>query len=622
ACVEKLKLWFEVDEAKNLQLLIDALELLSVAPEYKIYKKHDVDVSYLELRLRTLKTTLEAIYYLVALQHEFRDKLLSNMRTYINLYYRIIDHCQNYNINFLLIHLRDTLQSIRVYGQKQSLEKFEITVHAGVSMPQNALKFLQKIKDFNCLTGWYKQWRDLLNVRRSLEISTKQLNNKFSESHKEAYLLEFLWQYIFGQISDQAMPVTNLSEEILNDEEAFLYNFNKKKGLSFSLNSLWFGTLDLAQDICHTTSQPAIIAACYYLGLESLRKSQCVYIKFKSLEMLLSLSLKEPKPFQDEIKGKISEFCGLQFKSLVDIVYRKLQLDAKFIKSKDYYVSIFLKKNLTENIIELLKDIINENLICADSKKLIGDFLELECKHVISRLTIINQERCPFCQTSIDPKLIYNFTSNAVIKGFYEKLEDFDDYIINERQISNILPKSKLFKKAKDAEKEQNYSDVIFYLDKIMQFYPKSYDYSVRCKKANAIWELGLKVDREIAIKLHVKARNILTSAIHLKPKDSLAYICRGKIYLHHNSNVEALKDFESVQKFEPNNRDAFLYKLMILNKMENTEFSKIIKRNKLNPMSIVSLLTMAKPRKLIFGLGNSLPVKLYSLDDSTISGY
>ncbi|CAG8469777.1 6277_t:CDS:2 [Gigaspora rosea] len=601
----------ELDEVENShrKLLINVLESLSVAPEYKIYVKKDF-VSHLELRLQTLNVTLEKIYYLFTLQHEFRDKLLRNLRTYIDLYYSIIDNfCPNYNINFLLIHLRDTLQTIHVGGRKKALKKSnmdEIIIIAGVSMPQNALNFLQTIDDINYLTGWYKKWRDLLSICRSLEVSTRQLSNSFSQSHKEIYLLEFIWQYVLCQMSDQTIPVANVSKEILNDKTTYLYYFNKNKGPICSLDSLWFGTLNLAQDICYTTSQPVILVASYYLGLVSLRKSQCAYIRFKSLEVLYSLLLREPEQIRDVLKEKISEFCDSELKVLIDIVNKKLKLDNKFIKSTDY-VSIFQGKDLTENIVTLLKGIIKEKLICTSLTKPIGDFLNLDCKHVISRLTIINQKACPFCKLNIDPKLIYNFTSNAIIKGFYEKLEDFDDHIMSEmseRQISKNIPsESKLMKKAKTAEKQQKYSDVIIYLDKVMQFYPKSYGYSVQCRKANAIWELGLRENQETAIKLHVKARDILTSAIQLKPKDSFAYICRGKIYLHHNNNVEALKDFESVQKFDPNNRDAFLYKLMILNKVEDTEFNKIIKRNKLNPTSIISLLPKIKPRKMIFGL-------------------
>ncbi|CAG8734939.1 8445_t:CDS:2, partial [Gigaspora rosea] len=513
-----------------------------------------------------------------------------------------------------------------VDGQKKPLKKSiipEIFINAGVSLPQNALNFLQIIDHINDLTGWYKKWRDLLNICRSLEISTKQLSNNFSQSHKEIYLLEFFWQYVLCQISDHTIPMTNFSKEFLNNKTAFLHYFNKDKGPICSLNSLWFGTLNLVQNICYTTSQPVILVASYYLGLVSLRKSRCVYIKFKSLEVLYSLLLREPEQIRDKIKEKISEFCDSESKFLIDIVYKKLKLYNKVIKSKDSF-SIFQGKNLTENIVTLLKGIIKETLICTTLTKPIGDFLNLDCKHVISRLTIINQKACPFCELNIDLKLIYNFTLNAIIKGFYEKLEDFDDHIMSEmseRQISKNIPsESKLMKKAKTAEKQQKYSDVIIYLDKVMQFYPKSYGYSVQCRKANAIWELGLRENQETAIKLHVKARDILTSAIQLKPKDSFAYICRGKIYLHHNNNFEALENFESVQKFDPNNRDAFLYKLMILNKVENAEFSKIIKRNRLNSTSIISLLTTIKPRKMIFGLGNSLPVKLYSMDDSTIS--
>ncbi|CAG8811632.1 11512_t:CDS:2, partial [Gigaspora rosea] len=197
----KFKLWIKkVDEVENLprELLINVLESFSVAPEYKIYEKDDA--SHLELRLQTLNETLEKIYYLFPLQHKFHDKLLGNLRTYIDLYYCIIGNFYpNYNINFLLIHLRDTLRSIRT------------------------------IDDINCLTGWYKKWRELLSICRSLEHSTRQLSNSFSQSHKELYLLEFLWQYVLCRTSDHTIPVASCSKEILNDKTTFLHYFNQNK---------------------------------------------------------------------------------------------------------------------------------------------------------------------------------------------------------------------------------------------------------------------------------------------------------------------------------------------------------------------------------------------------------
>ncbi|CAG8499541.1 47_t:CDS:2, partial [Scutellospora calospora] len=609
-------------------LLIDALEKLSVAPEYKIYRRNVV--AHLELRLRTLKATLEIIVYdFVSLQLEFRDKLLKNLKTYIDLHYGIVAshvHCRNYNIDFLLIHLFNTLQNIPVdeIQSGKPLKKSitpEINIHSGVPMPQDALNFLQNfnVSNFNCFTGWYKKWRDLLNVRHSLEIATKQ-SHDFLQYHKEIFLLEFFWRYAFDQISDQIMPVTNILKETLTSKNKFLYFFDKKDSIS-SLNLLWFGTLDIVQDICYTTTDPIILAVCYYLSLESLRKSQCIFIKFKSLEILLSLLFNEREQFRNMIKEEILRYCD---ESLFNIVHQKLQLDDELIKkSKNYDVPIFQEKYLAVNIFTLLKDIIKEKLIL---RKDTGDFLDLKCGHKIDCITINNQKICPFCKTNIDPKLMYDFTSSAILKNFYEKAEDLNDNIINEQQIlKNIYSKSKLLKKAKDAEEQERYSDAIKYLDQVIQFYPKSY--KVQCRKAYAIFERGLKENPEIAIRSHVKARDILTLAIKLKPEKSLAYICRGRIYFYHNNNIEALRDFEYALKLEPNNRDAHFYKITILNEVENLEKfndakNEIIKRKIFNSIPIISLLTTIKPRKMIFGLGNSLPVKLYSLDDSTISGY
>ncbi|CAG8503272.1 36594_t:CDS:2, partial [Racocetra persica] len=536
-----LKLWIE-SEGDNLprESLIDILESLSVAPKSKIYEKHDA--ARLELRLRTLKATLEKAHFPI-LDYEFRDALLNNLKTYIDLHYDNLDDnsskpncefCPNYNINFLLIHLRDTLQSIRVAGiqTRKFLNKditAEITIHEGFPMPPSALEFIRKTEEygFNYTTECYKKWCDLLTVYHSLDISAKQQSDGFLQHHKEAFLLEFLWRY------------------------------------------------------------------------------------------------------DTVIKEELRKYCDSQYKFLIDVVYRKLQLENELKKPyiKDYDVSIFQEKSLTREIVPALKDIIKEKLICPISKQLIGDFSDLKCGHTINFLVISNQT-CPFCKVEIES--IYNFMSNGILKGFYEKLNDFNNDIINEQKLGNIPSNFMLLKMAKDAEEQKKYSDVISYLNQVMRFYPKSYSYSIQCWKANAFWKLGLSENPETAIKHHIKARDILTSAIKLKPKKSLAYIYKSQIYLYYSNSNEALKNLKIAQKFEPNNTFAFLYKILVSNEKDaiskpkevQHEFNCIVYNKKFNPISIVSLLTTNKPRKKIFGLGNSLPTKLYSLDDSTISGY
>ncbi|CAG8788624.1 31117_t:CDS:1, partial [Racocetra persica] len=106
------------------KLLINALKLLSDISLFDYYTE-DI-IAHFELHLRTWVTTLEkVIYSSIVLNQEFYDKLYSSLVSFIDIHYHItlffkqqvnLDNAgddysnfQNYNINFLLIHLRDCL---------------------------------------------------------------------------------------------------------------------------------------------------------------------------------------------------------------------------------------------------------------------------------------------------------------------------------------------------------------------------------------------------------------------------------------------------------------------------------------------------------------------------------
>ncbi|CAG8838497.1 2817_t:CDS:1, partial [Cetraspora pellucida] len=145
----------------------------------------------------------------------------------------------------------------------------------------------------------------------------------------------------------------------------------------------------------YQTVQPVNLALCYYLGLESLQKSQCYYIQFKSLELLISLSYQEPKWFKDVVHEEIEKFIKLlpvdsqlKFQNLINDINQKLQLSNEFMEqfSINYVKKSIIKNDISDQTSNSLSEIIAENFTCKITKQITGDFLILSCcGHSVSR---------------------------------------------------------------------------------------------------------------------------------------------------------------------------------------------------------------------------------------------
>ncbi|CAG8527906.1 976_t:CDS:2, partial [Racocetra fulgida] len=356
------------------KLLINALKLLSDISLFDYYTE-DI-IAHFELHLRTWVATLEkVIFSSIVLNQEFYDKLYSSLVSFIDIHYHItlffkqqvnLDNAgddysnfQNYNINFLLIHLRDCLHSIR----KNETSSDE---------------FLRCGKDF------------LLKLIRI----PPNANGDASEN-----ILE-----IFG-----GSPV---SETLPKLNEIF-------------------------------------------------KKSQFEYLQFKSLELLLYLSYKEPEWFENLVLKEINKYSdslskdSLQkFKDLVDNVHLKLQLDSKFIKTlipPKHKESWLFKEKLSANKSDtLFKEVFIEQLTCPITGDVTSDFLILGCDHLISYnairmqkiiLSIENKSlKCPFCKTEIELESVYKLSRNATFKGLCKTLEQTGDLntLMEKQQLKGI----------------------------------------------------------------------------------------------------------------------------------------------------------------------------------------
>ncbi|CAG8753160.1 16425_t:CDS:1, partial [Racocetra fulgida] len=414
------------------ELLVDALLLLSNSSSFECSIGNTIP--HLELHLRTWVAVLETVFYSsIVLTREIREKLYSNLNSFVDIHHQISKVCHdndrsytpkgiydtddnyesfpNFNINFLLLHLRDTLYIMRddeTYFDEflKCVKKDLLTFVRDIPKTSNGFRDIPTTFGKLFVSGtiprftdvfrlkypinyWYQIWRELLFVHYSLKILAQERDYNILQFYNEAYILESLWHYAFNENYEK--PTYSDVLTILNDRNEF-YEFSNlwtgEEPITLS-NILWFGILDLAQDLSYKTIQPSSLAFCYYLGLESLQKSQGCFIQFKSLELLLSLSYREPDWFEDMVQVEIENFIEAlptdaqkNFINLIRDVKKKLNLDNEFLNqfitdnSKGQSAT---KTNSSDKNLNFLLKIIAENFTCPITGQITGDFLILSC---------------------------------------------------------------------------------------------------------------------------------------------------------------------------------------------------------------------------------------------------
>ncbi|CAG8714243.1 6874_t:CDS:2, partial [Dentiscutata erythropus] len=439
---------FEIELPEDI--LIKAVKLLSDALSFEYHSENTM--IRLEVHLQTWIATLERVYYSpVVLGYEIHKHLYKNLSDFVDFHHRMINafkqgvsksfkqkgkskeipnneiymYFQNYNINFLLIHLSAGAASENI---SEALGIAEI-------LPNIAQVFKFKYP----LTYWYSTWRELLSIHYLLENLTKDEDYSKLRFYNETYLLELLCQCIFDLSINQ-----KVQNEILNSQnETFEFmNLWTKKEPTAPTNSLWFGILDLVQRLSQQTTQVTSLALCYYLGLESLQNSKCNYICFKSLELLLSLSYQNPELFNkivkediNEYKESLSAYSQQILEKIIHDVDQKLQLNLKFMNQLSM---ISIKENSEiKGDRKLILNIIADELICPITKQITGDFSILTCGHSIScysinkwKETVTIESRlfeCPYCKKEIDLNSTYNLQKNKILESLYVKLKQAED---------------------------------------------------------------------------------------------------------------------------------------------------------------------------------------------------
>ncbi|RIA81417.1 hypothetical protein C1645_837049 [Glomus cerebriforme] len=251
----------------------------------------------MELHLRTLVAVLEQMFF-------------SSTVPIININFQKskdekynINKC-NYNIDFLLIHLRHTLHSlcnditwfqdllIKVKDILKSI--LNIIPSSRVTDPNDNYSILSMLtqlrQDLNFkypVAPYYVNWRIMLIIQYNIFNWSRSNKEVINKKFGEMILIEYFWSY--------------LEEEWINinDKTIFFNDLIGYEPLELS-NTLWFGVLDLAQNLIQKSTQTATYGLCYYMAIESLNKTPNSFIQFKAIEILLHLY-----NIDNELFGKI-----------------------------------------------------------------------------------------------------------------------------------------------------------------------------------------------------------------------------------------------------------------------------------------------------------------------------
>src|SRR6185369_7697690 len=264
---------------------------------------------------------------------------------------------------------------------------------------------------------WYITWRRLIILQDSLYTWYQQKDSNISMSFKERVLLEYLWYHISLCYAENAAENQDVSDE------------------------LWFGILDIIQQLIQNTFSMTTQAICYYIALDSLNNAITEFIQFKSIEVLLSLEVKNSELFVTT-PDDISDCDEKYIPRLVGMYYylkEKLRVESKMIlkyspdpimtgtqnmEQQDKGKGNGKGKGVERNPI----DYIAEDLTCAIICEAVGDFYQLNCQHIIGSkaLLLLTNLECPYCRNEIRKDKVYHMPQQTIYSNVQHYLTDTD----------------------------------------------------------------------------------------------------------------------------------------------------------------------------------------------------
>ncbi|PKK66540.1 TPR-like protein [Rhizophagus irregularis] len=579
-----LKLIFEnLQNDFSSQILANSLEALVDTP-FNHYSKESL--ARLELHLKNFgyeihcKTTQ---VFEIGVDNNFRSNFNLFNQQNNNQDEKVAIKKRNYNIDFLLIHLRDTLHSLRddetwfqeIIRRTKDFIKAALNITpgilsiTGVTLPNDNCSILslliqvrQSLSFKYPVASYYIDWRIMLIIQHNIFIWSESSEKIISKKLGELVLMEYIWSFLerewvnaedksvldsqtkFDEVSNKVAKTLKNAGSLLNDLAG-----NEPIALP---HILWFGLLDLAQNLIQRSSRIATYGLCYYLAIESLNKAPSSFIQFKSIELLEKYHEDSKILSNNTEKGKEG-------------------------KGKSLNQNSYLKKEQISN--SNILDVIAGEITCPINIEPMDQLYILKCQHMLAlnNLIKLKQKICPNCREKIEDDDIRYLPQDSIYKNLYTKffesghilpsielenshqqLYDSDDS--DDSEVDLILNKKKKFMNSiiklnskisssilSKITKKQHpiYQNIIKEINdkhyekaetlckEFLNLFPKSY--SLRCILAYIYRCLDN----------YKQAHLYLEEAIDLNPKRPVAYFICGEIHFRQNNYFKAINYLE-----------------------------------------------------------------------------
>ncbi|GBC10879.1 hypothetical protein RclHR1_09990004 [Rhizophagus clarus] len=648
-----LKLLFEnLKNEFSPQILRDVLVALADPTPFDYYAKQSV--TRLELHLRTWMEVLERICFSpMYLSKELQDKIYNSLTKFAEIYHKTtqimegldnnnfnpyfdqqknggcekIAKNRNYNVEFLLIHLRDTLNSLRdnetwfqeiIRKAKELLEVLlnivpgilsatsgNTTLNDNYSIISILTQLRQDLTIKYPVAPYYIDWRIMLIIQYNIlnwsDSSEKIINKKFGEM----LLMEYIWGFLereWHNVANESILYSQIKfDELSNKLVKSLKNTGGFLSKPFTLpHILWFGMLDLAQNLILKSAHTTIHGLGYYLAIESLNKAPSSFIQFKAIEILWHLYNLNNRLFSmvevdfDQYAQKLKEnnLATDHFQNLLVFV-KEIYLEDLNILNDGCEFNSNNKgkgkgkekgKDLDQNILERdqisnpsILDVIAIEMICPISSEPTDHLCILKCQHVLSlnNFKRLKRKNCPECREKIEDNDIRYVSQNTIYKNLYPQLfeagyilpsielEDSNNQYDNNSDSENseaefILAKKKKFIKTLRLKSNVSLRSIFpriskkkhpIYQSAMKELSEKNYDNAISyCKKFLKSFPSNYAVKCVLAyiyrcINNYEQAHLYLEEAINLKERKPIAYFIRGEIFFWQSEYEKAINN-------------------------------------------------------------------------------
>ncbi|GBC07945.1 hypothetical protein RclHR1_00780025 [Rhizophagus clarus] len=479
-----LKLLFENLQNKfSSQILISSLKSLANPTLFDYYSEENV--ARLELHLRTWIAVLERIHFSnppIVLSKDLLDNVCNSLAKFAEIYYKTIqivdksnfnqqkDKKCNYNIDFLLIYLRDTLRSLRdnetwfqellrrikdllntilnitPSSKVASISDENYSIESMITQLRQGLNYKYSVPSY------YIDWRIMLVIQHNLSIWSESSEGIINKKFAEMLLMEYIWSFLereWNNVTEKSIldsqvkfdVVSNKVIKSLRNTGNFLSNLTDNEPLVLP-HILWFGILDLTLNLIQKSTRTATYGICYYLTIESLNKAPSNFIQFKVIEILLHLHNIDNQTFsmiEDDFnqyvqklsKHNLTDFSK-KFQNLLIFVKEKYLKDYKILNDVRKGKEKEKGKSLNQNTIYINKPILNssnvidviaDEITCPISSEPTDQLCILKCQHILSldSLKKLKQKICPKCREKLEDYDIRYLPQNTIYKNLYSQ---------------------------------------------------------------------------------------------------------------------------------------------------------------------------------------------------------